>query len=113
MQVEGVKTTILTFGVIKLKQEKDHQSKLKEIYLQLQEIIEVEDVPAGFYPLYVDGVLQGEVEVVQDGDDFKGKLKFSEPQKGEALGLTFDPRGTVVEVYSGDGPILETLFPEE
>ncbi len=75
--------------------------------------VEVEDVPAGLYPLYVDGVLQGEVEVVEDGDDAKGKLKFSEPQKGEALELTFDPRGTVVEVYSGDGPILETLFPEE
>jgi crossover junction endodeoxyribonuclease RuvC len=40
MQVDGIKTTITTFGVIKLKQEKDHQTKLKEIFLQLQEIIE-------------------------------------------------------------------------
>lgn len=40
MQVDGVKTSIITFGVIKLKHEKDHQTKLKEIFLQLQEIIE-------------------------------------------------------------------------
>lgn len=40
MEVAGTQTKIVTFGVIKLKGEEDHQSKLKEIYLQLQEIIE-------------------------------------------------------------------------
>jgi crossover junction endodeoxyribonuclease RuvC len=40
MEVDGTKTKIITYGVIKLKGEEDHQSKLREIYLQLQEIIE-------------------------------------------------------------------------
>ena len=40
VEIEGNKLTILTFGVIKLKNLEDHQSKLREIYLQLQEIIE-------------------------------------------------------------------------
>ena len=40
MEVEGKKTSISTFGVIKLKSHKEHVTKLKEIYLQLQEIIE-------------------------------------------------------------------------
>ena len=40
MSVNGQQLKIIDFGVIKLKHEKDHQSKLKEIFLQLQEIIE-------------------------------------------------------------------------
>jgi crossover junction endodeoxyribonuclease RuvC len=40
MEVDGQKTKITTFGVIKLKGEEHHMDKLKEIFLQLQEIIE-------------------------------------------------------------------------
>jgi crossover junction endodeoxyribonuclease RuvC len=40
MEVDGHKTKILQFGVIKLKGKEDHMEKLKEIFLQLQEIIE-------------------------------------------------------------------------
>lgn len=40
MEVDGSQLKIVTFGVIKLKNEKDHQTKLKEIFLQLQEIVE-------------------------------------------------------------------------
>jgi crossover junction endodeoxyribonuclease RuvC len=40
MNIDGSKINIADFGVIKLHKEKDHQSKLKEIFLQLQEIIE-------------------------------------------------------------------------
>jgi crossover junction endodeoxyribonuclease RuvC len=40
MEVDGHKTKIIQFGVIKLKGEENHMDKLKEIFLQLQEIIE-------------------------------------------------------------------------
>jgi len=40
IEVEGSKLTVLTMGEIHLKKFADHQEKLKEIYLQLQEIIE-------------------------------------------------------------------------
>lgn len=40
MEVDGSQLKIVTFGVIKLKNEKDHQTKLREIFLQLQEIVE-------------------------------------------------------------------------
>jgi Holliday junction resolvasome RuvABC endonuclease subunit len=39
--VEGKKTKIITFGVIHLAHEKEQHIKLKEIYLQLQEIIAI------------------------------------------------------------------------
>jgi crossover junction endodeoxyribonuclease RuvC len=40
LNVDTLKSKPITFGVIKLKAEEDHQNKLKEIFLQLQEIIE-------------------------------------------------------------------------
>lgn len=38
--VEGEELSVEDYGVIKLKRSDNHQNKLKEIYLQLQEIIE-------------------------------------------------------------------------
>lgn len=40
IEIEKNKIKVLTFDVIKLSGEEDHHNKLKEIYLQLQEIIE-------------------------------------------------------------------------
>jgi crossover junction endodeoxyribonuclease RuvC len=40
IEIDGNKTKIIQFGVIKLKGEENHMDKLKEIFLQLQEIIE-------------------------------------------------------------------------
>ena len=40
LEIHGKIPKLITHGVIKLKGEEDHQSKLKEIYLQLQEIVE-------------------------------------------------------------------------
>lgn len=40
LNVSGKKLSVITMGEIHLKKFKDHQEKLKEIYLQLQEIIE-------------------------------------------------------------------------
>ena len=40
LEISGTDLKVQTIGVIKLDKFKDHQTKLKEIYLQLQEIIE-------------------------------------------------------------------------
>lgn len=74
--------------------------------------IEIEDVPAGFYPVFVGGVEVGQIEVVEQDGKFKGKLKFSDPQKADTELLDFDPRGEIVEVTDGTDVILEVAFPE-
>lgn len=40
IQKEGRDVKLVTMGILDLRKEVDHQSKLKEIFLQLQEIIE-------------------------------------------------------------------------
>jgi hypothetical protein len=74
--------------------------------------VEIEDVPAGLYALVVGGVERGQIEVVADGDDFKGRIRFSDPQKDDRELLDFAPAGQWIEVLSGTDVILEVLFPE-
>jgi len=40
LEVQGSRLTVLNFGIFHLEKHEDHQSKLREIFLQLQEIIE-------------------------------------------------------------------------
>jgi len=72
--------------------------------------VEIENVPAGSYPVDVNGAEQGQIEVNPSG---KGKLRFSDPQKEDRLALAFDPRGLLIEVRSGVEVILEVFFPDE
>lgn len=74
--------------------------------------VDVRDVPAGSYRLFVGGALAGEFEVAVEGDDLKGKIRFSDPQKEDRLLLDFDPLGAWIEVLDGDTVVLEVLFPE-
>jgi hypothetical protein len=76
--------------------------------------VEIKGVPAGNYPLWVES-FRGDIVVATDDEDdgtFKGKLRFSNPQKEERELLNFDPRGKLVEVYEGVIPIFEVFFPE-
>jgi hypothetical protein len=78
--------------------------------------VEIKGVPMGTYPLWVDPVLRGEINVAPDDDDdddkLKGKLRFSNPQKEEREFLDFDPRGKLIEVYDGGTLIFDVYFPE-
>ena len=80
--------------------------------------VEIKGVPAGTYPLWVGNMLRGEIVVSVDDDDddddgkLKGKIRFSDPQKGERELLNFEPRGKLVEVYEGSTAIFEVFFPE-
>ena len=60
----------------------------------------------------VGGVEQGQIEVAADGDDSKGKIRFSDPQEDGRELLDFDPRGQLIEVLSGTDVVLEVFFPD-
>jgi len=76
--------------------------------------VEIKGVPIGNYPLWVGNELRGEIVVAADDDDddgtYKGKLRFSNPQKGERELLDFDPREMWVEVYHGETLIFDVYF---
>lgn len=72
--------------------------------------VEIEDVPKGSYRLFVGGSEEGSIDVNASG---KGKLKFSDPQKGNRELLGFDPSGQIIEVRNSDNvTILEVAFPD-
>lgn len=77
--------------------------------------VEIEDVPAGSYTLYVDGTPRGSIVVAADDDDddeLKGKLRFSNPQKEERELLDFVVKGKLIEVYEDSVLIFDVFFPE-
>lgn len=89
--------------------EAEYRVKMNSIEFE----VEVKGLPEGSYALDVGGVQRGEIEVTPSGNDTKGKLRFSDPQKEERLALDFDPRGELIEVRAGADIFLEVFFPEE
>ena len=79
--------------------------------------VSIKNVPLGFYSVEVGGMPEGEVEVVEQNNKTRGKVKFTDPQKEGTLELDFVPLGQVIEIRQteGDDPqvILEVLFPDE
>jgi hypothetical protein len=72
--------------------------------------VQIEDVPAGDYELFVGGVLRATIQVGSTG---RGEVEFDSEAEPPKLLLDFDPRGAVVDVVSGStivatGP-METL----
>lgn len=79
--------------------------------------VEIKGVPAGSYPLRIEGTLRGQIIVAMDegdGDDsLKGKLRFSQPQKNERELLDFDVTGQLIEVYDVGGESIEDIIFEK
>jgi hypothetical protein len=75
--------------------------------------VEIEDVPAGFYPLTMGGEQVGIIGAVEQDGKVSGELEFRDPQRVGTLPLEFDPRGQHIEVLQGSQVILEVDFPEE
>jgi hypothetical protein len=76
--------------------------------------VEIEDVPAGDYPLRVDGVEVGVIEAFarHNGEIF-GRLGFRDPAVYGMPQLNFDPRGKTIAVLQGESVILEAVLPAE
>lgn len=71
--------------------------------------VEVESMPGGSYPLVVDGVQRGVIDVFEDGD---GEIEFGDPPHFDENTLDFDPRGATVEIVDGEGPVFTADFPQ-
>ena len=70
--------------------------------------VELEDVPAGSYDVFVGDVLRGTLGV----SGGQGELEFDdEPEAGE-LPIDFDPRGLQIRVELEGAIAFERLFPE-
>jgi len=77
--------------------------------------VEIDNVPAGSYPLMVGGIEVGIIEaheMMHSG--VYGRIMFRDPQTYGGYHLGFDPRGQTIEVMQqGGGVILTVDFPEE
>jgi hypothetical protein len=76
--------------------------------------VEIEDVPAGSYPLSVGGTAVGTIQAFEmhDGEVY-GHIQFRDPEAHGREHLDFEPRGQKIEVFAGDSVILEVEFPNE
>lgn len=71
--------------------------------------VEIEDVPAGAYKLYLGGTLRGTISAATTASGVKGEIEFSygdDHPKGE-LPMAFEPRGQLIEIKNANG---ETIF---
>lgn len=76
--------------------------------------VEIEDIPAGNYPLLIGGKEVGTIvapEVLHSG--VFGRIMFRDPQMYGGYPLDFDPRGQTIEVMQQGNVILTVDFPEE
>jgi hypothetical protein len=76
--------------------------------------VEIENIPAGNYPLVVGGAEVGIIvarEMRHSG--VFGRIKFRDPQTYNGYHLDFDPRGQTIEVMRQGNVILMVNFPEE
>jgi hypothetical protein len=73
--------------------------------------VEIEDVAAGVYQLWVGGVLRGTITAELDDDEVEGEIEFeSGDDDSEELPLDFDPRGLLIEVKNGLGTFFSHNF---
>ncbi len=76
--------------------------------------VEIEDVPAGDYPLVIGGIEVATIaarEMMHSG--VFGRVMFRDPQLYGGYALDFDPRGQTIEVMQSGKVILKVDFPAE
>ena len=72
--------------------------------------VEIANLPRGDYVMLIDGVPQAVLAVTSSGDVNEGTLKLCSPSDTGYDLLTFDPRGTVVDIAQ-DGAVFLTSAP--
>ena len=84
------------------------QGKLKfsETASRTEFSAEAEDLPAGAYLLFVDGVRRGSIAVVASVGGSNGELEFRSPVEPGKVLLDFDPRGKLVQIRQGSTVFL-------
>jgi len=73
--------------------------------------VEIEDVPLGIYDLVVDGVVAGQITVVDADKGPEGEIEFeSGDDDDDDLPLAIDPVGKLIEVVQGDTVFFSGVF---
>ena len=75
--------------------------------------VELEDIPLGFYDVFISGQIVGIVEVIQLANDVnEGELEFRNPvEPGKEL-LDFNPLGQLIEIVQDGVVLFSTVFQE-
>jgi hypothetical protein len=73
--------------------------------------VEIEDVAAGVYELWVGGVLRGTIQAESDDGEVEGEIEFKAgDDDSDELPLDFDPRSLLIEVKNGSGTFFSHTF---
>lgn len=81
--------------------------KFEELPGRTEFSAEAEDLPAGAYALFVDGVQRGTIAVAAaTAGGSNGELEFRSPVEPGKILLDFDPRGKLVQVRQGASVFL-------
>ncbi len=86
------------------------EARLKRLSNKVSFSVEVEDVPIGTYSVRVANVHRGTLLVSAQNGRNKGELEFSNPQDAGKPLLSFDPRGQLVQVVSGNDTVASVSF---
>ncbi|RMD61755.1 MAG: hypothetical protein D6824_07650, partial [Planctomycetota bacterium] len=74
--------------------------------------IEVEDLPAGEYDVFIGGVDRGAITVVATVDGLEGEIEFrNRPANGKVF-MDFDPAGLAVEIQQNGTALLAGVVPD-
>jgi len=75
--------------------------------------VEIEDLDIGIYELWVGGELRAEIPVamVDDDDDTRGEVEFSDPVEAGKILLDFDPLGQLITIEQDGVIFLSADFP--
>ena len=72
--------------------------------------VEIEDIPAGTYDLFVGNVLRGAIKVVDLDGGTQGEIEFRSPLEAGKILLDFDPRNQLIEVKQDTTLLFRTNF---
>jgi hypothetical protein len=76
--------------------------------------VEIEDIPAGDYPLLVGGTERGVITVSERGNGgTRSEIEFRFPTADDEIALDFDPRGETIEIIEGATVLFTGEFPDE
>ena len=72
--------------------------------------VEIEDIPAGAYDLFVGTVFRGVITVEDLDGGTEGEIEFRSPSEAGKLLLDFDPRNQLIEVKQDTTVLFSTDF---
>ncbi|MGV6851961.1 MAG: hypothetical protein ACWA5R_07265 [bacterium] len=88
------------------------EAELKQESDRVEFKVNLEEVPAGNYPLFVAGIQRGTIDVESFSGGTEGEIQFRTPQDGEHPLLDFDPRGEEIRIEDNGQTLFSGQFPQ-